>query len=482
MPGDCRRTVLSSLLLGCRRHFFWLLLVMALPGMACRAGEAKAPLPPVTLNGRPFFPIGVYDLARSSTPQKERLGDVDEELYEAGVNTAFFGNLGLPDDPMYPGYSHIVKAFEKRKGDTRFARLALIVNVCAEFYCEKDEGLEGTSKRSFRPLDGARLKERQAFLAEAMQALSKYPNIIGYSYDEPENTFSNYFQSYRKQENIDSAIGAALVQWMGWMRPFAERHHPGSKWLPIIAWWGTYKDVAPLYDVLIADQYPRGGDGTEFSGPLYEVSFDAARMATAARAAGGGRSAIYMPPCFDRLEGSWIAMTRAEQRYVMFAPVTRGAMGIIAWRLNRASQKHRDEVLYPTLRELARFQEYFLGEWHDSLVKSDHDEATVDYLKQFAVHDRLLNDDKENGGFVEVDDFVPDVSHCLRRRQDGRWLLLAVNNRRERLSVSFEMALPFSPASMVEALAGRSVSIGSSGAFTDEFAPFGVHAYIIRER
>ena len=482
MADNCFNIVLVSIFQKHKMHFLWLFLILALPGAVCGAERAKAPLPPVTLNGKPFFPIGVYDLARSTTPQKERLGDVDEELYEAGVNTAFFGNLGLPGDPTYPGYSHIVKAFEKRKDDPRFARLALIVNICGEFYCEKDEVLEGKSKRNFKPLDGETLKERQAFLAEAMQVLSKYPNIIGYSYDEPENTFSNYFQTHRKHENIDSAIGAALVQWMGWMRPFAEKHHPGAKWLPIIAWWGTYKDVAPLYDVLIADQYPRGGDRSEFSGPLYEVSFDAARMVTAARAASGGRSAIYMPPCFDRLGGNWIIMTRAEQRYVMFAPVTRGAMGIIAWRLNRASQKHRDEVLYPTLRELARFQDYFLGEWHDALVKSDHDEATVDYLKQFAVHDRLLNEDKENGGFVEVDDFVPDVSHCLRRRQDGCWLLLAVNNRREKVAVSFAMNLPFTPASMIEALDGRSVPVGKDGAFTDVFAPFGVHAYLIKDK
>ena len=459
-----------------------LILFALLIGCLSFADDIKSrALPPVKLNGKAFFPIGVYDLAKSTTPGNARLGDIDTELYDCGVNIAFFGHLGMPDNKMYPGYSHIVKAYEKAKADPRFADIALIVNIAGDLFCVEDNELNGKAKRKYRPLKADELKSRKAFLAEAMKTLSKYPNIIGYSFDEPENTFTNYFQIYRKEENIDSGIGKALKEWMGWMKVVAKENHPSAQWLPIIAWWGTYKDVASLYDVIIADQYMRGGDGTEFSSPLYEVSFDAARMVTAARMAGGGRSAIYMPQCYDRLGGNWTVLTRAEQRYVLFAPVTRGAMGIIAWRLNRASQKYRDEVVYPSVRELSRYKDFFLGEWHDDLVKSSHDKASVDYLKKFVVRDKLLPDDDENGGVVEVEDFVPDVSYCLRKCADGRWLLLAVNNRREKIKVDFTLSLPFKPQSMVESIDNRSVAIGNDGKFSDEFTPFAVHAYIIKD-
>ena len=454
-----------------------LLALFLLSALALGAAPVKQ-LPPMKFHGKPFFPIGVYDLAHRNA--KVRLGDVDPELYKCGVNIAFFGNLGLPEDKMYPGYSHIVKAFERRKNDPEFAKIALIINLCGEFYAEPAPELTGSSRRKYKPLTPETLAKRQAFLAEAMHVLSKYPNIIGYSIDEPENTFTNYFRIARKDMDLDAGIGPALNQWLGWLKPFTQKHHPGALWMPVIAWWGTYKDVAPLYDVLLADQYPRAAteNAPEFSSPLYEVSFDAARMVSAARHAGGGRTAIYVPPCFDILKGNWTFATRAEQRYLFFAPITRGAMGILAWRLNRASQEHRDKVVYPTLRELARFQEYFLGEWHDELVKSNRDTATVDYLKKFVKRDKLLNDDKEHGGSMEVLDFVPDVSHCLRKAANGKWMLLAVNNQRTPLSATFTMKLPFQPKAMTEAIANRAVPV-AGGKFTDKFAPFGVHVYII---
>ncbi|MBO5923870.1 MAG: hypothetical protein J6Q81_05090 [Lentisphaeria bacterium] len=459
---------------------FYTVVAALLAGTALQAAPSKKapvkPMPPIKMNGKAFFPIGVYDLARTGIPQKERLGDVDPKLYECGVNAAFFGNLGMPEDTRYPGYSHIEKAFEKAKKDPRFSKIALIINFSDGIYGVHDKSLTGKARRKYRPLNAQELEERKKFLAGAMSYLAKQPNVIGYSVDEPENTFTNYFKLNHKGKDINR-IGIALNQWLGWIKPMIDQYHPGALQMPIIAWWGTYKDVAPLYEVLIADQYPRGKGRNmpEFSAGLYEVSFDAARAVAAARNAGGGRTVLYMPPTFNNLRGNWTFATRKELRYLYFAPITRGAMGIMGWRLNRCKQPYRETVVYPTLKELSRFHDYYLGTWHDELVTSNHDTATVDYLKKFVSRDELLADVKLGKKKV-VKDVVPDVSYCLRRKADGSWMLLAVNNRREALDVTLTVDKAM-PKTVTEALSGKTVAVKGKK-ITDKFGPFDVKVYL----
>ncbi len=458
---------------------------MLLCGSMLQAAPAKKspvkPLSPVKMNGKAFFPIGVYDLARSKVKQPERLGDVDPVLYECGVNVAFFGHLGMPGDKRYPGYSHIAKAFEKAKKDPRFSQIALIINLNDGIYGVHDPSLQGKARRKYRPLNADEVKDREKFVAEALTYLAKQPNVIGYSVDEPENIFTNYFKANHKGKDINR-IGYALNDWLGWLKPLIDKHHPGAYQMPIIAWWGTYKDVAPLYDVLIADQYPRGKgkNQPEFSGNLYEVSLDASRAVNAARNAGGSRTVVYMPPTFNNLRGNWTFATRKELRYLYFAPITRGAMGIIGWRLNRCKQPYRESVVYPTLKELSQFKDYYLGTWHDELVSSNHDTATVDYLKKFVDRDELLADVKL-GKKKTVKDAVPDVSYCLRRKADGSWMLLAVNNRREALDdVALTVDLKM-PQTVREAISGKDVKVAGN-VIKDKFAPFDVKVYLWSEK
>jgi hypothetical protein len=166
-------------------------------------------------------------------------------------------------------------------------------------------------------------------------------------------------------------------------------------------------------------------------------------------------------------------------RYMLFAPITRGAMGIMTWRLNRCSQEYRDAVLYPAIKELSQFKEFFLGTWHDELVSSNHDEATVDYLKKFASRDELLSDVKV-GKKIVVRDFVPDVSYCLRKA-NGKYMLLVVNNRKEALDdVALTVDLTM-PGSVKDAISGQEVKVAGK-TIKDKFAPFDVKVYIWGEK
>ena len=456
-----------------------LLMLSAISVSAAPAAKAPVkPLPPVMFKGKPFFPIGVYDLAHRQAKSHHRLGSIDPKLYEIGVNIAFFGNLSTPDNKRYPGYSHIEKAFKRAKKDPRFSEIALIINWADGIHCVEDPTLQGTSRRKYRPLTEAERKEREKFLAEAFSFFAKQPNVIGYSMDEPENTFTNYFRTHRAQSDLNSGIGPALVEYTYWLKKLIDKYHPGAMQMPIIAWWGTYKDVSPIYEVLIANQYPKHPDiknWKEFDAPLYEVSFDCARAVRAARAA--NKPVIYMPPSYDKLGGKWTGEKHSfkEMRYMLFAPVTRGAMGIMTWRLNRCSQEYRDAVLYPAIKELSQFKDFYLGSWHDELVTSNHDTASVDYLKKFASRDELLSDVKV-GKKRAVTDFVPDVSYCLRKA-NGKYMLLVVNNRKEALkNVALTVNMDM-PATVKDELSGKTANVKGK-VISDDLAPFDVKVYI----
>ncbi|NLZ59807.1 MAG: hypothetical protein GX901_04010, partial [Lentisphaerae bacterium] len=255
--------------------------------------------------------------------------------------------------------------------------------------------------------------------------------------------------------------------------------------MPIIAWWTTYKQTADMYDVLIANTYPKKLDYSEFSANLYTISYDAAMQVAAVRANGGGRSAIFMPPMYDNLPRyiPYTHYTLNEQLYVMFAPIVQGVMGVHGWRLQRCSAAFRKFVIYPAMKEVSRLSEFFLGEWHNELVSSDHDDATVEYLQKFKERERLVEglEDAENKKALAL---VPDVSHCLRRHADGRYLLLIVNNRREPLpEVRFKLWLEKLPRKMTCNINhSRTVWFSKDGEFKTALKPFEVQAYVFNAR
>jgi hypothetical protein len=68
-----------------------------------------------------------------------------------------------------------------------------------------------------------------------------------------------------------------------------------------------------------------------------------------------------------------------------------------------------------------------------------------------------------------------------RRADDGSYLLLAVNNRREWQSIEFKIKdIPDLPPEILEFLEYRKVKLSGDGIFKDEFEPFGVHVYTFK--
>jgi len=249
--------------------------------------------------------------------------------------------------------------------------------------------------------------------------------------------------------------------------------------MPIFAWYPTYREVSSLYDVVIANEYPTGGKDCEpYKGPLFRVVHDARCAVSAAREAGGGRTAMYMPPMYDVFSWNSRVLTKEEERYVCFAPITQGVMGICGWRLNRCSTDYRKNVIYPVMKEVSDLTPFFLGEWHDEKVSSTRDESTHPYLQIF--HERVtMVDDIADGALVAIKTPVPDVSHCLRKNDKGEYLLLAVNNTYDTVDVTFKISLDNLPATATERIANKTVPIAKGG-ITDTLKPFDVKAYVFK--
>jgi len=139
---------------------------------------------------------------------------------------------------------------------------------------------------------------------------------------------------------------------------------------------------------------------------------------------------------------------------------------------------YRRAVIYPVMREVTRLMPWLYGEWHDGLVTSDHDTATAEYLTELPTRVRLVADE-EDGEMTRVEgEAVPDVSHCLRRAADNTWLLLAVSNRREPVTVTFTLDIEGLPEKSLDLIQWREVNI-ADGTIMDEMEPFAVRAWRI---
>ena len=445
--------------------------------------EKLAPMPPVMFKGKPFFPIGAYD--RYGLPRTEF--GIDPGLIAAGGNTMLIGGLGLPGHVHYKDYRQPVlfRSLEYAKNAPEYQNMAFFISLDAALSWDASEaethGLGGYHK----PLTPEQIKERTKFLANDLRRLRQYPNILGYLHDEPENLAYKYFKRHysdKWNKDREKALSVLMLDAYSWIHNLIRKEHPEAKLTPILAWWTSYQVLGDFYDINIPNEYPDGNPGSkEFEGDFFTVNYDAAMAAKAIRALGNGKTFIYMPGTYQRstLGSNRRSPTYRETRYTCFAPITRGAMGVFGWRLLRCDAEYRDNVVFPVLAELDELKEYFLGEWHDEKVISDHDTASVDYLKKFKEFSRMMAGEKD-GDVKVVKDAVPDVSYCLRRNPvDNSYLLLVVNNRREAITVNFTLALQSLPPTAKCAIDRHFIRI-KNNSFTDKFDPFDVHAYIIK--
>jgi hypothetical protein len=264
-----------------------------------------------------------------------------------------------------------------------------------------------------------------------------------------------------------------LVKGLTWTFDTLKAGDPDAYVMALIAWSAMYDQLSPLYDVMIANEYPTHTGDAVLKGALYGVVIDAGKAGDAIRTK-RRHSFIYMPGIFTNLGGSWRTASLRELRYTFFAPLTQGAMGIDAWRLSRCSLPYRRAVVYPVMRQLKGLIPWLLGKWCDERVTSNHDRATVDYLQKIPIRIRTVADEK----MVETPG-IPDCSYMLRLRPSNSYLLLAVNNRKEPIDVTFTLTgIEGLPAQAHEYFDYYSLPI-EQNQIKDVLEPFGVRAYII---
>ncbi|MCE5239961.1 hypothetical protein LLH23_15985 [bacterium] len=417
------------------------------------AADTKGQLRPLLFQGRPFFVLGTYDAPRD--------GDLAEWL-EAGCNTTLFH---VADPKTTPAQRR--EQIEKDIAWARPHNTALIYFPAIDFYARTNGKPTVPTPDQTAPMV-AQLQEMLAITGRDRQT-------FGYcTFDEPENVLHPAYADWEKRKDV------GLGEWIGsgfkWLYDTLKAGDPDAYVMPIIAWWTTYEATAPIYDVNLPDEYPQRG--APLSGDLFNAVYDAAKAADAARAK-GRTGFVYMPPCFDVIEAPWRAATVAEFRYLCFGPLTQGAQGLLTWRLGRATLPYRRAVIYPVYRQIKPLIPWLLGERCDERVTSDADAPTVDYLKKLPVRVRTVAG--ETIEKVEVAG-VSDCSHCLRRRPDNTYLLLAVNNRREPLTVTFTLqGLGDLPETALETLQYARTPL-SGGQIRETFEPFGVRAWVIEPK
>jgi hypothetical protein len=408
---------------------------------------------PLLYQGRPYFVLGTYD-----APDEADLG----EWRDAGGNTV------------------IVPCLTEKTPRERRARLQSLAdwgtrNQVAMVYYPAFDPYSKEGAKSI-PTTPAEVPAKARLYREMLAVTAKHPQTLGYwTFDEPEN---NVYEAYKDwAEKRDTGLAEWIAGGMKWTYDTLHAGDPDAYVMPTIAWWTTYQGMAPLYDVNVPNEYPQVGP--PLSGPLYNAVYDAAKAADAVQATGRS-GVVYMPGIFDVIEPPYRGATVAELRYLYFAPLTQGAVGLLPWRLGRCSLEYRRGVVYPAMREVKRLVPWLMGEWQEGRVTSDHDQATVPYLKEFPVRVKTLPG-QETTETVQVAG-VPDVSYLLRRRPTNSYLLLAVSNRREPIEVTFSLkGIPGLPATAREMLQWAETPI-KDAQIKDTFAPCGVKAWVIEAK
>ena len=418
-----------------------------------------ARVPSLRFQGKRIFVIGTFDppLRRNSTIAEEEL----PVWVDAGVNTVIH---------YVPKPHTSEKEWEKWKRSVNVYRKYNVGIVYCPYSLYGKQG-----NRTVMP--GAEdIPGKVAYLKKMLAFTAAHPQTFGYyTFDEPENVLYTQYKDWKEKK--DRGLAEWIAGGLRWTYDTLKAGDPDAYVMPCIAWWTTYKDLAPLYDVNLANEYPTRVKFPPLQAPLYNVVYDAAMAVEAVRATDRA-GVIYMPNMMNIEAEPYRPATLREERYLCFAPITQGAMGIWGYKLARTTPEYRQAVAYPVLREIKRFVPWFLGAQCDERVKSNRDTATADYLKEFPLRVRTVWGE-EKVESVKVPG-VPDCSYILRYGPGNSYLLLAVSNRKEPMKdVTFALDIEKLPAFAMETLEWRKVKI-ESNRIRDDFGPFDVRAYVIR--
>lgn len=376
------------------------------------------PLKPLMHDGKPFFPIGAYGVPL----------DTDlPTLRKQGWNTVLDQGAGTGS----------VESILARLTDLQKAGLVGIVGI-------------GNLVR----------EDKDAEVMALVGALKDHPAVLGYYlFDEPENHMYASEEFKAKGGNM-SDLSLLIRRKIGWAHQAvrAAESNPDHYTFGCIAWWTEYRNLQPLCDINMPNEYPSGGTKTEFEGQWPNVVYDA-KLAAEAAQANGGRGFVYTPMAVDSRAGieMWRSPTAREFEYSAFAPITQGAMGVIFWAAYRCTRPYAEEVVFPVTRQLSALTPFFLGEWLDEKLACEPSDSPTDLLKEYK---------------------LPAVSGCLRRASDGRYLLLAVNNTPSPVNATFRLSIRNVPSNAQDFLTGKKVAI-KSGVITDAMPTYGVRAYIL---
>ena len=379
------------------------------------ATKAK-PLKPLMHAGKPIFPIGAYGIP---------IGVDLQTLRKEGWNTVLDQGAatGTTDSML------------KWLSDLQQAGLVGIIGL-------------GNLVR----------EDKDAEVFRVVKALENHPALLGYYlFDEPENHF------YEAGKTDLKDLHMLVRRKIGWAHQTvrAAESHPDHYTFGCIAWWTEYRNLQPLCDVNMPNEYPSGNTKVEFEGQWPNVVYDA-RLAAEAAQANGGRGFVYTPMAVDSRAGieMWRSPTANEFRYSAFAPITQGAMGMVFWAAYRCTKPYAEEVVFPVTRQLSALTPFFLGEWLDDKLVCEPSDSPTDLLKEYK---------------------LPAASGCLRRASDGRYLLLAVNNTSQQVNATFRLSLENLPLTARDSLTGKKSPI-KNGVIKDTLPAYGVRAFVFSSK
>lgn len=398
-----------------------------------------AQLPPVkTISGKKVFPFGVY-------VADDRFELTLAEYSANGVNTILvpWGDAAV-DAPLAAKHG-----------------LYVIPSVMGVF----DRGILADEQRFAQEREAMEQRAR-----EQVEKLMRYPDqCLGiYIFDEPENLL--WGPTKDRWTGPDAgAFPDFLKKRVDWAYEVVKKAAPACPVFMCIGWHNMYEQLGSGCDINLPNAYPLcRGPGADY--PIQRVTKDA-RMAAEVIFAGAGRcrTFAYTPQMCGKMR-DYRVPTEAEFRYMTYAPITQGAMGIIYYcdyASTRNTNVERRNRLYPMAAEVRFISDYLLGQWKDEQVQMTTRALTKNDPPP-------VNDSRYKITNVPL----PDVSYIFRQCEEGK-MLLVVNNTYQTQEITVTIAAESGQKPVYVVGENRPMSV-KDGVLHDTCDPIDVHIYLFR--